>query len=86
MPCSVATEFSILRATSVSIWAGAAPGRLAVTVTVGKSISMNCWTFMALKAMPPNSVNMMNSRMAGIGFRIDHEETFMALCRRPQRP
>ena len=38
----VATEFSILRATSVSICAGAAPGSEAVTVTVGRSMSMNC--------------------------------------------
>ena len=38
-PCKVAIEFSILRATSVSSCDGEAPGKLAVTVTVGKSRS-----------------------------------------------
>ena len=78
MPCSVATEFSILRATSVSICAGAAPGRLAVTVTVGRSMSGNCWIFMRLKAITPSRVSMTNSSIAGIGLRIDQAETFMA--------
>ena len=50
MPCSVAIEFSILRATSVSICAGAAPGSDATTVTVGRSMSGNCWIFIALEA------------------------------------
>src|SRR5574343_187606 len=85
MPCRVATEFSILRATSVSIWAGAAPGRLAVTVTVGKSISMNCWTFMAEKEIIPASVSSTNSRMAGVGMRIDQAETFMGGSRQPTK-
>src|SRR3990167_7367506 len=81
MPCKVATEFSILRATSVSICAGAAPGSAAVTVTVGKSISMNCWTFIARKDIRPNSVSMMNSKIAGVGFRIDQEETLITAWR-----
>ena len=39
MPCSVAIEFSSLRATSVSSVAGAAPGSEASTVTIGNSMS-----------------------------------------------
>ena len=49
-PCSVATLFSILRATSVSSCAGLAPGRLAVTLTVGRSMSGKFWIFMRLEA------------------------------------
>jgi hypothetical protein len=78
MPCRVAIEFSILRATSVSICAGAAPGSDATTVTVGKSMSGNCWIFIALKPTTPISVSITNSRIAGIGLRIDHEETLIA--------
>ncbi len=44
-PCSVAIESSSLRATSVSICAGLAPGSAAVTDTVGRSTSGNCWIF-----------------------------------------
>ncbi|MNR21407.1 hypothetical protein D3C85_1383080 [compost metagenome] len=38
-PCIVASEFSILRATSVSNCEGEAPGKDADTVTVGTSMS-----------------------------------------------
>ena len=48
-PCSVAIEFSILRATSVSSCAGDAPGSDAVTVTVGRSMSGKFWIFIARK-------------------------------------
>ena len=41
-PCKVATEFSSLRATSVSSWGGEAPGKAALMVMVGSSISGNC--------------------------------------------
>jgi hypothetical protein len=84
MPCRVATAFSILRPTSVSICAGAAPGRVAVTVTVGRSMSMNCWMRIALKAIRPESVSITNSNTAGIGLRIDQAETF--IWRVPRRP
>ena len=76
-PCSVATEFSILRATSVSSCAGDAPGSEAVTVTVGRSMSGKFWIFIARKPSTPASVSMTNSRMAGVGLRIDQAETFM---------
>ena len=46
-PCSVAIEFSILRATSVSSCDGDAPGSDAVTVTVGRSMSGKFWIFIA---------------------------------------
>ncbi len=85
-PCSVATEFSILRATSVSICDGAAPGSVAVTVTVGRSMSGNCWIFIARKAIRPTSVSMTNSRIAGIGLRIDQEETFTAVVLQRSAP
>jgi hypothetical protein len=77
-PCSVATAFSILRATSVSIWAGAAPGSDAVTVTVGSSRSGKFWIFMALKLMAPASVSSTNNMTAAIGLRMDQADTFMA--------
>src|ERR1044071_9235444 len=76
-PCSVAIEFSILRATSVSSCAGEAPGSEAVTVTVGRSMSGKFWIFIALKASSPASVSMMNSRTDGIGLRIDQDETLI---------
>src|SRR5262245_31515064 len=76
-PCSVATEFSILRATSVSSCAGDAPGRAAVTVTVGRSMSGKFWIFIALKAINPRIESRMKSRTAGIGFLIDQAETLM---------
>src|SRR6185295_9543929 len=79
-PCSVATEFSILRATSVSSWAGDAPGSVAVTITVGRSMSGNCWIFMARKLITPTSVSMMNSSTDGIGLRMHHAETFIFMA------
>ena len=75
--CSVAIEFSILRATSVSICAGDAPGSEAVTVIVGRSMSGKFWIFIARKPSRPTSVSMMNSRIAGVGLRIDQAETFI---------
>ena len=79
-PCSDAMAFSSLRATSVSNWAGAAPGRLADTDTVGSSRSGNCCTFIALKDMMPASVSSTNSMTAGMGFLIDQAETFMCFA------
>ena len=46
-PCSVATEFSSLRATSVSSWAGAAPASEALMVTIGSSMSGKSCTTLA---------------------------------------
>src|SRR5436190_2552298 len=79
MPVSVAIEFSILRATSVSSCAGDAPGSAAVTVTVGRSMSGKFWIFIARKLIRPTSVSMMNSSIPGIGFRIDQAETLIAM-------
>ena len=78
-PCTVAMEFSSLRATSVSNCAGAAPGNDAETLTVGKSMSGKFCTFMALKDKMPPNVSSTNSITAGIGFLIDQEETFTVL-------
>jgi hypothetical protein len=78
----VAIAFSILRATSVSICDGAAPGRLAVTVTVGSSMSGNCWIVIALNDIRPTTVSMMNSITDGIGFLIDQVEKFMTVSGR----
>src|SRR5688572_21786311 len=74
-------EFSILRATSVSSCDGEAPGSDAVTVTVGRSMSGKFWIFIARKAITPASVSRMKSRIAGIGLRIDQDETFIILFR-----
>ena len=67
-----------MRATSVSICAGEAPGSEAVTVIVGSSMSGKFWIFIALKPSRPTSVSITNSRIAGMGLRIDQEETFIA--------
>src|SRR5450830_385306 len=77
-PCRLATESSILRATSVSSWAGAAPSRVAVTVTMGSSMSGKSCTLLALKASRPARLSRMNSMIAGTGFLIDRAEKFMA--------
>src|SRR5690554_3178986 len=88
MPAMLAIEFSILRATSVSSCAGAAPGSDAVTITVGRSMSGKFWIFIALKLISPSIVRRMNSSNAGIGLRIDQVERFIcdrlldALCHR----
>ena len=74
-PCKGAKAFSSLRATSVSNWVGAAPGKLALTVMVGRSRSGKLWTFIEPKAMNPATVSNTNSMTEGIGFRIDQEET-----------
>src|SRR5437773_10368670 len=74
-PCRLATGFSILRATSVSSCAGDAPGSAALTMTVGRSMSGNCWIFIALKLIRPTSVSMMNSSTDGIGLRMHQAET-----------
>ena len=76
-PCKVATAFSSLRATSVSSWAGAAPGSVATTVMVGRSRSGKFCTFMALKLSTPAKVSMTNSISAGIGLRMDQADTFI---------
>src|SRR5580765_5747420 len=75
-PCTVAIEFSILRATSVSSCAGDAPGSDAVTITVGRSMSGKFWIFIVLKLITPVSVSMMKSSTAGIGLRMHQAETF----------
>ena len=74
-PCNVAMAFSSLRATSVSICAGAAPGSDAVTLIVGRSMSGKFCTFIALKDMMPPKQSSTNSMTAGMGLRIDQEET-----------
>src|SRR5688572_30054527 len=76
-PCTVAIEFSILRATSVSSCAGAAPGSEAVTITVGRSMSGKFCTFIRLKDSTPPKVSSTNSITDGIGLRIDQAETFI---------
>src|SRR5882762_8820368 len=86
-PCSVATEFSIFRATSVSSCAGEAPGNDADTITVGRSMSGKFWIFIDLKLIRPTSVSMMNKSIDGIGLRMHQAETFIAIplfarCRR----
>src|SRR5215217_7075153 len=78
-PCSVAIEFSILRATSVSSWAGEAPGSVAVVMIVGRSMSGKFWIFIDRKLIRPRIVSMMNSSTAGTGFWIDQRETLMAM-------
>src|SRR5690606_5492447 len=77
-PWTVAMPFSSLRATSFSSWLGAAPGRLATTVTMGRSMSGKFCTFIAWKENSPASVSMTNSIAAGIGLRMDQADTFMA--------
>src|SRR5688500_15189935 len=74
-PCTEAIAFSILRATSVSSCAGASRGSDAVTVTVGRSMSGKFCTFMPLKARTPPKVSSTNTITAGMGLRIDQEET-----------
>ena len=76
-PCKGASAFSILRATSVSSCAGAAPGSEADTVTVGNSRSGKFCTFMLWKDNSPAKQSITNSMMAGIGFLIDHAERFI---------
>ena len=66
-----ASEFSTLRATSVSSWPGEAPGSAATTVTMGRSMSGKFWIFIARKPIRPASVSITNSRIAGVGLRID---------------
>src|SRR5437763_1958693 len=78
-PCTVASEFSILRATSVSSCAGDAPGSDAVTITVGRSMSGKFWIFIALKLISPVTVSMMKSSIAGIGLRMHQAETFILM-------
>src|SRR5262245_64875032 len=48
---------------------------------MGRSMSGKFWIFIALKPYRPNSVSMMKNRMLGIGFLIDHAETFMMRSR-----
>ncbi len=76
-PCALASAFSILRATSASIWSGEAPGMDAVTVIIGRSMSGNSWIFMALNAMKPRNVSIANPITAGIGLRMDQADMFM---------
>ena len=78
IPCSVAIEFSILRATSVSRVAGAAPGKLASTVTMGNSMSGKSCTPIARNDNTPAIDSRINSRIAGIGCRIEKAEKFIA--------
>ncbi len=77
-PCVVAMAFSILRATSVSSWPGAAPGRAAVTITTGRSMSGKFCTFIARNDSRPAKVSSTNSIAAGMGLRMDQAERFMA--------
>src|SRR6478609_1263837 len=77
MACNVAIEFSILRATTVSRWPGDAPGSAADTMTVGRSMSGKFWIFIARKLSKPPSVSKMNSNTAGIGLRIDQDDTLI---------
>src|SRR5882724_10673361 len=45
-------------------------------VTVGRSMSGKFWIFIALKPSSPAKVSMMKSRIAGVGLRMDQEDTF----------
>src|SRR3569832_1069403 len=74
--CTVAIAFSSLRATSVSSCAGAAPGSAALTRTLGKSMSGKFCTFLARNASKPANVRSTKNNTAGIGLRIDQDETF----------
>ena len=76
-PWVVAMAFSSLRATSVSSCAGAAPGKEALTVIVGRSRSGKFCTFMALKDSKPANVSITNSINDATGFLMDQAETFM---------
>ena len=84
-PCNEAMAFSILRATSVSIWAGAVPGRLAVTVMVGRSMSGKFCTFIDPNETMPAKQSMTNSMTAGMGFLIDQDETLIMARSEPCR-
>ena len=81
MPVTVATESSILRATSVSSWAGAAPGWVTVTVTIGSWMSGKSCTSVMRKASSPASVSSANSRIAGTGLRMEKAEKFTPALR-----
>ena len=78
----MAIAFSILRATSVSSWAGAAPGSRAVTRTVGKSMSGKFCTFIAWNDSIPAKLSRTNSITAGTGLRMDQDETFIMVLAR----
>ena len=52
-------------------------GGAAVTITTGRSMSGKFCTFICLKENSPASVSSTKIMAAGIGLRIDQEETFM---------
>ena len=76
-PVTVASWFSILRATSLSSCSGSAPSKVAVTTTVGRSISGKFWMPNALKPLRPKKVSSANSNSDGTGLRMDQAEIFM---------
>ena len=78
----MATASSILRATSVSSCAGAAPGRLALTVTIGNSMSGKSCTTLPRNDSKPARLSNTNSMIAGIGYLIDSEEKFIPMASR----
>src|SRR3989338_5560307 len=71
---SPAIESSIRRVTWVSSSLGAAPGRTAVTTTIGRSTSGLLLIRIERKPAIPAMVSSRNSRMTGIGFLIDQDE------------
>ena len=47
---------------------------------IGRSMSMNCWTFMDRKPTTPSTVSMMNSNTAGTGLRMEAAETLNCIA------
>jgi len=76
-PCVVAMAFSRRCAMSLSSCSGAAPGKRAVTITTGRSMSGKFCTFMERNDISPASVSSTNSIAAGTGLRMLQAETFM---------
>ena len=78
MPVMVATESSTLRVTSVSSWLGEAPGRLIVTVTIGKATSGKRAIGSLWKPHRPATHSTKKIISAGSGRRIAQAEKFIA--------
>jgi len=78
MPAIVATASSTLRVISLSIWVGATPGYVIVTMTAGNSMSGRSSTPSFGKLMRPATVSPMKRTMTGTGLRIDQVTKFMS--------
>jgi len=74
---SEASLSSILRATWVSSWAGAAPSSEAAILMVGRSMSGKFWMPSPLKAWSPKTVKRTKSNSEGTGFLMAQADTFM---------